>query len=403
MVSHDIEFCAEYADRCALVFDGGITSSGTPRDFFNGNSFYTTSANRMARTRLPDAVLAEDIILACGGKPEKRERKPRYIELHKVQKETLPQKKVLQKLTPARMIIGSIFALAFALISLSFLIDADIVGVGRFGLNGILLVQIINIVVAFFCLFPQKDMGIEVTQVPKSDRKLSGRTLVAAFLILLMIPLTIYFGIFFLGDRKYYFISLLIILETMIPFCMVFESRKPKARELIVISVLCGLAVAGRWAFFMLPQFKPVVAMVIIAGVCFGGETGFLVGAVTGFVSNFFFGQGPWTPWQMFAMGIIGFIAGILFRKGFLRKSKASLCVFGFFATLLIYGGIMNPSSVIMAQSSPTLKMLVASYAAGLPMDIVHSVSTAFFLWFLSEPMIDKLERVKVKYGLIER
>ena len=69
-----------------------------------------------------------------------------------------------------------------------------------------------------------------------------------------------------------------------------------------------------------MPQFKPVVALVIIAGVCFGGETGFLVGAVTGFVSNFFFGQGPWTPWQMFALGIVGFIGGILFKKGFLRK-----------------------------------------------------------------------------------
>lgn len=336
MVSHDIEFCAEYADRCALVFDGSITSMGSPREFFRGNSFYTTSANRMARTTLPDAVLAQDIILALGGSVKKREKKARKIDFHKQEKQ-------------------------------------------------------------------EKDTGIKAVQIPESDRKLSKRTLAAAFLILLLIPLTLYAGVSFFGDRKYYFISLLIILETMIPFAMVFESRKPKARELVVISVLCGIAVAGRAAFFMLPQFKPVSAIVIIAGVCFGGETGFLVGAVGGFVSNFFFGQGPWTPWQMFAFGIIGFLGGILFKKGFLRKTKASLSVFGFLATLVIYGGIMNPASVIMAQSKITPEMIYASYIAGLPLDLIHALSTAFFLWFIAEPMTDKLERIKVKYGLIER
>ena len=336
MVSHDIEFCAEYADRCALVFDGSITSMGRPRGFFRGNSFYTTSANRMARTTLPDAVLAQDIILALGGSVKKREKKARKIDFHKQEKQ-------------------------------------------------------------------EKDTGIKAVQIPESDRKLSKRTLAAAFLILLLIPLTLYAGVSFFGDRKYYFISLLIILETMIPFAMVFESRKPKARELVVISVLCGIAVAGRAAFFMLPQFKPVSAIVIIAGVALGGETGFLVGAVGGFVSNFFFGQGPWTPWQMFAFGIIGFLGGILFKKGFLRKTKASLSVFGFLATLVIYGGIMNPASVIMAQSKITPQMIYASYIAGLPLDLIHALSTAFFLWFIAEPMTDKLERIKIKYGLIER
>ena len=74
MVSHDVEFCAEYADRCALFFDGSIVTEGTPRAFFAGNSFYTTSANRMARGLLPEAITAADVIAACGGevppKPE---------------------------------------------------------------------------------------------------------------------------------------------------------------------------------------------------------------------------------------------------------------------------------------------------------------------------------------------
>ena len=406
MVSHDIEFCAEYADRCALVFDGSITSIDTPREFFKGKNFYTTSANRMARTKLPDAVLAEDIILACGGKVEKKERQTRHIELHKNQDEMNPKKDKVQKLTPARIISGIVFALLFVLMFLPLKTDINILNVDVKSFVGLGVYELAMILVLFascFCFIPQRDIGIEIIQVPKSDRKLTKRTLMATFLILLLIPLTIYIGVFFLGDRKYYFISLLIILETMIPFCMVFESRKPKARELIVISVLCAIAVAGRAAFFMLPQFKPVVALVIIAGVCFGGETGFLVGAVTGFVSNFFFGQGPWTPWQMFAFGIIGFIAGILFKKGFLRKTKSSLCIFGFIATLVIYGGIMNPASVIMYQANPTKAMIISAYIMGIPFDLIHALGTAFFLWFISEPMIDKLERIKVKYGLVER
>ncbi|MBE7052590.1 MAG: ECF transporter S component [Ruminococcaceae bacterium] len=282
----------------------------------------------MARTSLPDAVLAEDIILACGGRAEIREQQPRHIELPEAHNQIGQQKEKIQKLSPARSAIGNVFSL-------------------------------------------------------------------------FLIPLTIYAGVFLLDDRKYYFVSLLIILETMIPFCMTFERRRPKARELIIISVLCAIAVGGRAAFFMLPQFKPVVALIIISGVCFGGETGFLVGSVTGFVSNFFFGQGPWTPWQMFAFGIIGYIAGILFKKGFLKKTKASLCIFGFVATFVIYGGIMNPASVIMYWANPTKSAIIYSYIRGIPFDLIHALGTVFFLWFISEPMIEKLERVKIKYNLI--
>lgn len=111
---------------------------------------------------------------------------------------------------------------------------------------------------------------------------------------------------------------------------MAFEGRKPQAREIVIIAVLCALGVAGRAAFYMLPQFKPVLALVIISGAAFGGETGFLVGSVTMLVSNMLFQQGPWTPWQMFAMGIIGFISGLLFGSGFLSRSRLSLCIFGF-------------------------------------------------------------------------
>lgn len=78
MVSHDIEFCAKYADRCALFFDGNIVTEAEPRTFFSGNSFYTTAANRIARDVLPDAVTPEDVIAACGGAVEPEAAFPEY-------------------------------------------------------------------------------------------------------------------------------------------------------------------------------------------------------------------------------------------------------------------------------------------------------------------------------------
>ena len=186
-------------------------------------------------------------------------------------------------------------------------------------------------------------------------------------MILLLIPLTLFIGVYCFGGKRYYFISLLILLECMLPFFLIFEGRKPQARELVLIAVLVALNVAGRAAFFMLPEFKPVVAMTILAGVAFGGETGFLVGAMTMLVSNMLFSQGPWTPWQMFAMGIIGWLAGILYRKGVLRRSKLSLCIFGVIASTVIFGGIMNPASALMWSNTVNWKIIMSYYVTGIP------------------------------------
>ena len=70
--------------------------------------------------------------------------------------------------------------------------------------------------------------------------------------------------------------------------------------------------------------------------------------------------------------------------------------------TFVIYGGIMNPASVIMWQSNININMVLSSYVMGMPFDFIHAVSTVFFLFFAAEPMLEKLERIKIKYGLIE-
>lgn len=241
----------------------------------------------------------------------------------------------------------------------------------------------------------------DVLTAPKHKGKLSKRTIASMFLILILIPVTIWIGITLFDDRKYFVISLAIAVYCMLPFFLIFEGRKPQARELLTIAVLVAIAVAGRAAFFMVPSFKPVVAVTIISAVCFGAESGFLVGALSMLSSNMLFGQGPWTPWQMFAAGIIGFLAGILFQKGWLKARKISLCIYGFLATVFIYGGIMNPASLVMTSYAVTKRNLLAIYMSGLPVDLVHASATVIFLWIASKPMIEKLERIKVKYGMM--
>ena len=409
MVSHDIEFCAQYAHRCALFFDGGVVTEGTPRSFFSGNSFYTTSANRMARGILPLAVTADDVIACCGGEVPCVSALPDDIPPLPEQRENAAGDKAgklpwLRKI--GAVLSGGVSLALFLhfmkLVDLTQMVNADGITAMARGQAAQYLVFFAAVFVFACCVTRRSRRPDFLRQTPAEKRRLSRRTAAATALILLMIPLTLFIGVYYLAGRKYYFISLLILLETMLPFFMVFEGRKPQARELVVVAVLCAISVAGRAAFFMLPQFKPVLAMTIIAGVAFGGETGFLVGAMTMLASNMMLSQGPWTPWQMFAMGISGFLAGVLFRKGWLRRTRGSLCVFGAIAAVVIYGGIMNPASALMWAQELNWKIILTYYLSGFVMDCVHAAGTAVFLWIAAEPMLEKLDRIKVKYGLVE-
>lgn len=245
--------------------------------------------------------------------------------------------------------------------------------------------------------------GFCVTSLAMLVKKVNDRTKLATLLIFIAIPLTVIFGTMLLDNREFYFISLLVIFETMLPFFLIFENRKPEARELVVIAVVAAIGVVGRAIFFMLPNFKPVTAIVIIAGATLGPEAGFLTGAMTAFVSNFFFGQGPWTPWQMFSFGIIGFLTGILFRKKILRKDKKlRLCIYGAFVSLCIFGLLMDTYTVFTMDFVSSWPEVLAVYASGFPVNCVHAVGTFLFLSVLAKPMIEKIERVRTKYGMLD-
>jgi hypothetical protein len=112
------------------------------------------------------------------------------------------------------------------------------------------------------------------------------------------------------------------LLASTIPFLLIYDKRKAQARDLLPVAVMAAMCVVGRAAFAIvpLPNFKPVSAIIIITAIAFGPETGFLTGTLAAFASNFLFGQGPWTPWQMFSWGMIGFIAGLLHNAGVFRK-----------------------------------------------------------------------------------
>ncbi|HIV86203.1 MAG TPA: ECF transporter S component, partial [Candidatus Monoglobus merdigallinarum] len=98
---------------------------------------------------------------------------------------------------------------------------------------------------------------------------------------------------------------------------------------------------------------------------------------------------------------LIGFISGFMYKKEALPKTSVPICIYGFLITIIVYGGIMNPASLIMSGGEINLKALVSYYISGLPFDLIHGVSSAVFLALLAKPMLTKLDRVKKKYGLL--
>lgn len=347
IVSHDTEFCAQYADRCAMIFDGRIMAAAAPREFFSGNSFYTTAASRMTRHMFTNAVTAGD----------------------------------------AAELIRSNFR----------------GGSGADGEEG-------------FCgkIHDKEESGGDEGQggskraenirgsFTKNEMRRAMPKQLKTFITFCTVTLAIaaaFAGIFLMNDRKYYIVSFAVAVLAAVSFFLSFERRRPKTGEIMIIAVLTAIAAAGRAVFFMTPNFKPVAAVTVIAGVCLGPQAGFLVGAMSGFVSDFFFGQGPWTPWQMCGFGMTGFIAGLIGKCGKLGQSRVALAISGAILTFFVYGGIVDLWTVFGFYSEPSVKAAAVVYTAALPFNIIHASSSAIFLYFLANPMREKLERIKLKYG----
>lgn len=294
------------------------------------------------------------------------------------------------------------------------------------------------------------------------------RLALTAVLIFLVIPALIALTVFLGSKRLYMPLSLLILVMIMAPFFMIFERRKPRAREVVLIAMMSALTVASHTFFHIAFPVQIGTAMVIISGISLGPEAGFLIGAMSRFVCNFYMGQGAWTPWQMFCWGLLGFLAGlafnreiskqnsisnfkkvmapvlcvifselvayisflvwpgndktffgwrvylfgiiglllaVIFQKGKLKADNITMAVFTFVVTFVIYGGIMNFAAMCLSMNEPGflgigVKALKALYVSGVGYDFYHALTAAICVFVIGTPMVNKLERIKIKYGI---
>ena len=203
----------------------------------------------------------------------------------------------------------------------------------------------------------------------------------------------------FAKSINYYISSIVVLVLSMLPLFAVFEAKSLTARNLTLTATLIALAVVGRAAFYLIPQVKPIAAIVIVSAVCLGSQRGYIIGAFSAFVSNFIFGQGIWTPFQMVALGTVGLLAGLVFQR--LKVNRYTLSVVGFFLASFVYGIIVDMSTVLSVYGNNiTLKGALSVYASGAVFNLVFGVSTAVFLFLFGMPFITKIERISTKYAI---
>ena len=225
--------------------------------------------------------------------------------------------------------------------------------------------------------------------------------LATLLIFLIAIPATLVLGMQIPG-KWYMLTTSLVIAEILIPFFLAFEGRKPQARELVIMAVMCALAVAARVAI-VIPNFKAIYGIIMIAGIALGPEPGFLVGAIAAFVSNFFRGQGIWTPWQMLAYGGCGMLMGFFFRKGKLPRKPLLMGILGFALVLFFAGPLLDTCNLFMMPIEMNLPSILAMYGMGLSVNISQGISTFLVLFLLGKPLLGKLDRIRQKYGMEEQ
>ncbi|WP_245585832.1 ECF transporter S component [Paenibacillus pinihumi] len=204
-----------------------------------------------------------------------------------------------------------------------------------------------------------------------------------------------------LWREEYYLpLSIIMILAVMIPFWVRFERKSFHAESMVMIAMMAAIAAVGRVPFVSLPSVQPTSFVIIVSALVLGPEVGFIVGSVAAVVSNLFLGQGPWTPWQMFCWGMMGFSAGLL-RHQLWMGTRFGRVAFGFVWGFL-FGWIMNIWYIIGYFGEMTWHTFAMAYAASFYFDLAHALSNVFFLGLFAARWIKILTRMKVKYGVLQ-
>lgn len=218
-------------------------------------------------------------------------------------------------------------------------------------------------------------------------------------IILILVALIALVGVILFNDERYNLIIILLVTLSCLPFYFKYEHDKPKTREVIILTIMIALTVVSRIIFMITPSFKPVTVMVIICGIVFGRASGFMCGSLSALISDFVFGIGPWTPFQMLIWGIVGYVAGVfskqLYKDKYLLYGYSIICGIG-------YSLVMDLWSVLAIEISFNFTRYLAIVLTSLPVMLVYIVSNIVFMFLLSKIMFQILKRVKVKYGIME-
>lgn len=226
----------------------------------------------------------------------------------------------------------------------------------------------------------------------------SRKRTLAMLLDLLMVPIILFLSVRYNSGNSYLLLCTLVIFLSMVSFMFLFDRSRIRTREIMTVAVMSTLAVLGRVFLFFAPEIKIMSAIVVISGMTLGPVCGFLVGTVAAFVSNFFFGQGSWTLWQMYALGLVGLLSGIILKN---RRDRWTVCITGFVLVFAVYGGIVNFHSLMFFTNTVSLESAKTIYIPAIPFDFMHALTTFIFLWFFEETFDQKIGRIKRKYGMM--
>lgn len=219
------------------------------------------------------------------------------------------------------------------------------------------------------------------------------RSILKILIPFVLVPLAAVLGTLVFDEKKHIFVSLFVAILAIVLFIAGFEKKEIGTRRMVIVSVMIALSVVGRF----IPFFKPVTALTVITAIYLGGEAGFMVGAFSALLSNFYFGQGPWTPFQMLAWGLVGLFAGFLAKP--LKKSKVFLLIFGVLSGVA-FSMVMDVWTVLWYNDGFDMTLYLSAIVTAIPHTVLYSISNFLFLFFLSKPFGDKLQRIKIKYGV---